>query len=765
MPNRAQGPTHPAPEAIALSTIEIEHPNGLAFSPSGTLLVAAGTEGILEFDPAQPASRRVLVPGAADRSFSAIAVTQEGTILAIEEFSQSLLRFNPHGEPRPLPPSWERAMVDERPMRLPAGIAVTPDGSRIAIADAGNDRITLLDGVTEFDATPAPPRAIGTESCGDWMLRAPSGVAFDRAGRLFVTDSDNHRIVRFGRDGKFEAAFGTRGSNPGQFERPLAVISDDGSLLIVDHYNHRVQRLDEDGDFRTQWGMHAVVPREGNGKIHYPVAIASDPARALFAVAEPFERRVQIFRRSREGERVPLAPPPPSREGVSSHFGEGIAVDGTLLAVWEPEASAIVVFDLRGERPVHVTTFGSPGRRINEIGRVIAIAADEASERIWIVDAGNRRIVEWSLQRDPSQELRFEPFMGRVTRAIDFDAIGSALSAAGAPATRFDPIAIAYAPGELLVLDRSRGRVVRLDDATLMPRGMLLDADMGFPRDPIALAVDSERRRIAILDGRDPVRLASITALGPESTTRVVPRPPTLKDPRSIAWGGSGGLVVTDGDDQIALLSTDGAILPSAAQRGMKDGEVWHPRGVASAADGSFFIVDWGNHRLQRFDSMGEWLARFGIGRSSLRPRMPDAVPPVLRPRPGSTAPAAAPPAMPAGPWPREVSSNDGTRVRWRPVDQNGTPLAAIPLRDPFFVRLEGSAEALGALALRIDASMPHHGHGMNLVPTEQSRDGGGFLVGPLLFHMPGAWEIYFDLSKDGLTRRLQDAVIMDEGT
>ncbi len=751
------GPTKPAPEALPLATVEIDRPLGVAFSPDGMLLVAAGPEGILEIDPERIDRRRVLVPGAADRSFTAVASLPDGAFVALESLAPSLERFRRDGSAWPLPAEAAGPQADGRPLRRPGGIALSSDGSEIAVADTGNDRVVRL-GL----ASPIEPRSLGAGGDPDARLRAPAGVAFDPAGRLFVADADRHRIVRFGRDGRFETAFGTRGANPGQLERPLALIADDGSLLVADHYNHRVQRFAEDGDFRTLWGMHAVIPREGDGRIHYPVAIASDPARGRFAVAEPFERRVQIFRRSREGERVPIGPPPPAREGVSSHFGEGIAVDGTLLAAWEPEASAVVVFDLRGERPVHVTTFGSAGRRPQEIGRVAGIAADEASERIWILDAGQRRLVEWSLRRDPAGELRFEPFMARVVRSIDFEAIARSLPAAPDGSADFDPIAIAHAPGGLLLLDRARRQVLRLDDASWRPVGALRNADMGFPRDPIAMAIDPPARRAAILDGRDPQRLAAIVPLGPEGDTRVVPRPPGLVDPQSIAWLGEDRLVVTCGDDRFFILDLDGGARASPPLRGIEDGRLWHPRGVAGAADGSFFLVDWGNHRLQRFDRDGAWLARFGIGRSALRPRMPDAVPPVLRPKPGSAAPAPAPPVGPRGPWPRRIERVGGV-LQWRPVSADGAALESIPLRDPFFVRIEPLGEDFGSTALSVDAAMPHHGHGMNLVPAVRADERGGWRAGPLLFQMPGAWEIYFDFERDGVTRRVQDEVIMEE--
>jgi hypothetical protein len=48
--------------------------------------------------------------------------------------------------------------------------------------------------------------------------------------------------------------------------------------------------------------------------------------------------------------------------------------------------------------------------------------------------------------------------------------------------------------------------------------------------------------------------------------------------------------------------------------------------------------------------------------------------------------------------------------------------------------------------ALRVDAWMPAHRHGMNYRPTVQRRSDGRFDVSGLLFHMPGRWEFVFDV-------------------
>jgi len=56
---------------------------------------------------------------------------------------------------------------------------------------------------------------------------------------------------------------------------------------------------------------------------------------------------------------------------------------------------------------------------------------------------------------------------------------------------------------------------------------------------------------------------------------------------------------------------------------------------------------------------------------------------------------------------------------------------------------------------LVIDAVMPEHRHGMNYRPTVTSPSPGRYRAEGLLFHMPGRWELLFDVDSGTATQRL----------
>ncbi|MSR41010.1 MAG: hypothetical protein EXS10_03805 [Phycisphaerales bacterium] len=104
------------------------------------------------------------------------------------------------------------------------------------------------------------------------------------------------------------------------------------------------------------------------------------------------------------------------------------------------------------------------------------------------------------------------------------------------------------------------------------------------------------------------------------------------------------------------------------------------------------------------------------------------------------------------------AKSADGTyQVAWRVVG------GLIPRADPFDVEIR-ILDAQGKPAdveCTIDAEMPEHGHGMNVVAEMQRRGTGDFLAKGMLLHMPGRWSIMIDATHGAVTERAQFLYLM----
>lgn len=85
-------------------------------------------------------------------------------------------------------------------------------------------------------------------------------------------------------------------------------------------------------------------------------------------------------------------------------------------------------------------------------------------------------------------------------------------------------------------------------------------------------------------------------------------------------------------------------------------------------------------------------------------------------------------------------------------VTFRSTP-APLPLNASFGLDIAICAKDGSAVpAPRIEASMPAHRHGMNYRPRLTETQKGLFRADGLLFHMPGRWELVFEVAGERLT-------------
>ena len=64
--------------------------------------------------------------------------------------------------------------------------------------------------------------------------------------------------------------------------------------------------------------------------------------------------------------------------------------------------------------------------------------------------------------------------------------------------------------------------------------------------------------------------------------------------------------------------------------------------------------------------------------------------------------------------------------------------------------------------AVKVEAWMPEHRHGMNYKPAVAALGGGRYRAEGLMFHMAGRWELVFELRSAGKTERLAHSVRLE---
>lgn len=175
-------------------------------------------------------------------------------------------------------------------LRGPAGVAYDKAG-RLLISDTGNNRLLVFQGeklVAE----------VGKEGNAPGEFREPRGIALDSQERIIVCDSGNSRIQIFDRELKPIAVFGKPSSDddksPGTFAGPSGVTTDDrDNIIVADTHNHRLQIFDRDGKFLALFDNAGKENTDLEG-FNEPGGVSYDGKGGLY-VANGWNSRCDVY--------------------------------------------------------------------------------------------------------------------------------------------------------------------------------------------------------------------------------------------------------------------------------------------------------------------------------------------------------------------------------------------------------------------------------------------------------------------------------------
>ncbi|MCC7175384.1 MAG: 6-bladed beta-propeller [Bryobacterales bacterium] len=176
---------------------------------------------------------------------SAVAVDPAGNVYVFHRGNKAdpIVVFSPQGQ---YLRSWGK------------GLFANPHGIRIDRQNHVWVTDTNLHMVMEFTSEGQLLRSWGVKgkagATPDTFNR-PTDVAFLPSGDFFVTDGyGNSRVVKFSREGKYLMEWGKRGTGPGEFDLPHAIVIDSRqNLYVSDRENNRIQIFDANGTFLRQW--------------------------------------------------------------------------------------------------------------------------------------------------------------------------------------------------------------------------------------------------------------------------------------------------------------------------------------------------------------------------------------------------------------------------------------------------------------------------------------------------------------------------------
>jgi len=435
-------------------------------------------------------------------------------------------------------------------------------------------------------------------------------VSAPLAGSARAADTPNHRIQRSSATGTFLGAWGSQGTGDGQFDSPRGVaVAPDGTVYVADSRNSRIQRFSATGTFLGTWGS----PGSGDGQFIEPEGIAVAPDRTVYTV--DFDGRVQRFNAT--GTFL-------GAWEVESSGDVGVAPDGTVY-VTESSWYRVRRFSATG---APLGGWGAPGYGDGQFNnpRGVAVAPDGT---VYVVDSdlGHR------IQR--------------------FSAAGTFLGTWGSPGSGDGqfllPRGVAVAPdGTVYVADTGNHRIqVFSADGTFLGKWGSEGSGNGQFKYPEGVAVAPDGAVYVADTGNHRIQVFRVQSLGTSTPTPSSPTPtssplmptPTqlpqpsippsyrafqfaigaqapigqFYDPRSVAVAPDGTVYVADTyNHRIQRFSASGAFLGTWGARGSGDGQFDRPHGVAVAPDGTVYVADTYNHRIQRFSADGTFLGKWG---------------------------------------------------------------------------------------------------------------------------------------------------------
>ncbi len=274
----------------------------------------------------------------------------------------------------------------------PRGIAIAPDGT-LYVADTDNHRIQHLDQDGNQLHVWGSFADLAQGAAPGGTFYEPWGIAVAPDGSVYVTDTWNHRIQKFSPEGEFLTMWGYFG----QAERPEAfwgprdvVVDPEGQVYVTDTGNKRVVVFGPDGEFITEFGEEGFAP----GQFNEPVGLALDVDGNLY-VADTWNQRIQSFGPDGLGGFQPL-----NSWDVFGWYGQSLdnkpflaADDQIHIFATDPEGVRVLEFSDQGDLVRYWGDFSLGDDGFSLVG---AIAVEEPGS-VWVTDAGNSRVMHFSL--------------------------------------------------------------------------------------------------------------------------------------------------------------------------------------------------------------------------------------------------------------------------------------------------------------------------------------------------------------------------------
>jgi len=531
-------------------------PEGVAVDSTGRIYVSdTANNRVVALDASGSETATFSDPDGLDRP-TALAVGHDDRLYVADTYHDRMQVYS-YGELRPAPaqqPTYKGDLAGPG-LADTYGVDVATTPAAYYVVDPGRYSLLKIDRASGQVVAEVG----GHQGAGNDEFAAARNVATDAAGNVYVADTPNQRIKKYDADLNLIATWGTKGSGDGQFTDPYAVAVGPGRgqggavgevVYVVDNQNGgtttRVEKFALDGTYVGQFA---------NGELKQPRGIAVDRVSRRVVVLDSGRRLVRSYDEN-----------------------------GTFLR--------------------NIGGGGSGPCRFTDDPDGIDISPD--GTRLIASDDGGRRLNVWS-------------WPATNTAPACLSAIGSG----GSGPDQFDEVRGVEVTGDnrIVAADEFDHSLKEFQtDGTFVRELLGGGAPVGGVASPRGLAVDSaghifesdwwnQRIQRWNSDG------SGALAWGFRGTTA---------EPGSVnfAWdvaiqpGTDRVFLVNRESHEIEVFTTDGTYVTRWGTRGSANGQFQFPQSAAFAPDGSLLVVDTKNNRIQRFSidagGNGTFVAAYG---------------------------------------------------------------------------------------------------------------------------------------------------------
>ena len=549
---------------------------------------------------------------------------------------------------------YRRSWGDESSNIFPTDIAISPDGTKVYVADSKYHRVVIIN---RLDRT---TRSFGKLGFYDGKLTSPNGIAVDQQGNLYVADINQCLIQKFTANGEYLMQFGnpvsecyqvagvavsklgdvyavscnlfTCGHNVirrykadgtllAEWESPVMghsfmmpnaiAVDGNGNVYITDTLEDRILKFSQDGIFLIEFGSQGQNP----GQFWRPYGIAVDSSGFVY-VADTNNHRIQKF--TSGGAYISSFGVVGSENGNFS-YPRGVDVDSNgNIYVADTSNARVQKFN---SSFTYLTSWGDTSLAPGYFGEAEGVSLDQ-NGFIYIADTNNSRIVKYNPdgtfittwgskgsapgQFDRPTALVVDKTNGYLFVADQYNSRIQKLSLNGIYASSWgiggglvSGIALDNS-GNIYVADRSNGKIIKYSPGGALLNQWLVQTMWGSVLDiPSRIAVDEYNNIFVTLQNTGKVEKYSSAGAFITSWAVLYPGEVATHAIRGIATNHAGQVFITDlRDHKIFVYDLNGQLQYSIGNIGTGPDGFYQPSGLAFDSNSNLFVADSGNSRI-----------------------------------------------------------------------------------------------------------------------------------------------------------------------